>query len=64
MFSLKKLEKEVEFYKKTKDQLEFELNMASSDYETSLTKLKMHYEERQKGLLPQDLKNVSCSFCV
>ena len=49
----------MEFYKKTKDQLEFELNMANSDYETSLTKLKMHYEERQKGLLPHDLKQVS-----
>lgn len=58
------MEKEIEFVKKAKEQIEFQMNMANSDYENSLTKLKMHYEERQKGLLPQDIKQVSISMNI
>lgn len=32
--------------------------MANSEFENSLTKLKMNYEEKQKGLLPSELKQV------
>ena len=58
------MEKEIEFVKKAKEQIEFQMNMANSDYENSLTKLKMHYEERQKGLLPQDIKQVRMNIDV
>ena len=54
----KKLEQEIECLKKSKESVEFQLSMANSDYEHSLTKLKMYYEEKQKGLLPNDIKKV------
>ena len=57
-YFLKKLEQEIDCLKKSKESVEFQLSMANSDYEHSLTKLKMYYEEKQKGLLPNDIKKV------
>ena len=50
--------------KKTKENVEFQLNMVNSEFENSMTKLKMNYEEKQKGLLPYELKQVIWTFRI
>lgn len=42
-----------------RDIVESKLSKAYSDYEHSITKIKMQYEEKQRGLMPNDIKKVS-----